>query len=240
MRMKVYWLIGLLSGLSVWASVPPEHWPLDAATVGSVKTNSGIEIESGTRFTLHRIEEGQVLGTFGRKGTYWIDVEKTNVTTLADQIARGDLDKNGPNLVERLYNTLYLRNKEGVNKPIRFTDLSDKKYLLFYFAYGADEAHGTFISELSQQYAAIRHGLPSLELIMIQCDALVFKNADPGSISWPFMAVHMSHAYKDAMHLGQAQSASSFVLTGSNGNVIQRFQPNATLDEIKAALSALR
>lgn len=240
MRMKVYWLIGLLSGLSVWASVPPEHWPLDAATVTSVTTDSGIEIESGTLFTLHRIEAGQALGTFGRKGTYWIDVEKTNVTTLADQIARGDLVKKGPNLVERLYNTLYLRNKEGVNKPIRFADLSDKKYLLFYFAYGADEAHGTFISELSQQYAAIQEGLPSLELIMIQCDALVFKNADPASISWPFMAVHMSHAYKDAMHLGQAQGSSSFVLMGSNGNVIQRFEPDATLDEIKAAVSALR
>lgn len=240
MRMKVYWLIGLLSGLSVWASVPPEHWPLDAATVGAVKTDSGVEIQSGTRFTLHRIEEGRVLGTFGRKGTHWIELEKTNVSTLADQIARGDLEKKGPNLVERLYNTLYLRNKEGVNKPIRFADLSDKKYLLFYFAYGADEEHEAFVSKLSEEYAAMQNEIPGLELIMIQCDALVFKNADPKSIRWPFMAVHISHAYKDAMHLGQAAGASSFVLTGSNGNVIQRFELDVALDEIKVAVSALR
>ena len=239
MRIEVYWVICFLGGLSVWASVPPEHWPLDAATVGAVKTDSGVEIQSGTRMTLLRIEEGRVLGTFGRKGSHWIDLEKTNVSTLADQIARGDLKKKCPNLVERLYNNLFLRNKQGLNKPIRFADLSDKKYFLFYFAYGADEAHGSFISELSQQYAAIQQELPSLELIMIQCDALVFKNADPKNITWPFMAVHLSHAYKDAMLLGQAPGASNFILTGSNGNVIQRFELDATLDEIKVALGAL-
>lgn len=211
----------------VSAAIPsPEYWPPIAQTKQAISLDGNLQLKKGVRFTLLRIEGERVLGTFGRQGTHWIDIDATDVVELSTAIESGQLAKFAPNLVERLYTTLYQRVESGEAKPVRLQDLKHAKYLLFYFAHGHDVRHAKNVEQFSDAYSELRAKLPELEVIMVQCDGLVFKQAEPHQITWPFMAVHLSYAYAEALHLGQDNEGSSFVLTGSNGDLLARYNPS--------------
>ena len=201
----------------------PDFWPLEGQLTESIQLSEQRVLKEGDRFTLLRIEDGRVLGTFGRQGTQWINLDATNVLVLSTKIQAGEIAKQAPNLVERLYTTLYQSTESGKPQPMRLEELKDKKYFLFYFARGLEANHAAIVGQLSEVYADIRLSVPSLEWIMIQDDGMVFRNADREKIDWPFMALHLSYAYSEALHLGQSMGSTTFVLTGSNGDILRRY-----------------
>lgn len=219
----------------------PEFWPLSGQLVEAVQVSNESGLKEGERFTLLRIEDGRVLGTFGRQGTQWVDLDATDVIELSAAIQEGKVVKHAPSLVERLYTTLYQRKESGETNPMRYQELKDTQYLLFYFAAGLQSDHADVVDQLSEAYSAMQALAPGLELIMVQNDGMVFKNADAAKIRWPFMALHLSYAYSEALHLGQDVESASFVLTGSNGDILRRYNLRETTveDIAKDALAAI-
>ena len=118
----------------------------------------------------------------------------------------------------------------------------ETRVLLFYFAAGQDEGHKKRIKKLSQQYTYWKKEFPEFEFIMIQEDALVFKqlnNKERAKIIWPFMSATSSLAYSEYMFLEQSDSPS-FVLTGAEGNIIQRYSlEENTLKEIIGSVTGI-
>ncbi|MBC8190267.1 MAG: hypothetical protein H8E75_07540, partial [Puniceicoccaceae bacterium] len=160
-----------------------------------------------------------------------------NIAELAKGIESGVVKKNAPNLAERLYKTLFRLDAQGRIIPLELKELKDYKFVLFYFAHGKGSSHADTVGALAENYMRWRELRPELEVIMIQCDAVVFQIPNRTDIQWPFMAASQSLAYLEALHLGQNPHVDSFVITGINGNIVHRY--DLSVDTIPSIVESI-
>lgn len=202
------------------ASKESDLWPTHLSVTEAVQSN-GRELVPGPPGVLMRIEDGQALIDFGRRGVHWVDLSKTDFISRSESMA-GSSDIKLGNYVLMFGGNIAQIHDGGLQRPERDWHVQVKNLLLVYLQPEAMSA--ATIDELKRINQQGKSAAEPFQIILLPMQVLIPRDGsriDPTLSDFLIIPYPISEAYAKAMcHVDEPIDALSFVMIDKNGMLL--------------------
>ena len=199
--------------------LPSSLWPHFV----SVKDAEALSIKEGSRGTLIRVVEDQLLVDFGRNGLLLLDADRTDfLQHITDRIS-GSEDKEFPNLAMQIGNKLIRFDLGTKSGAIRFEKIEHKTlYVLLYLdQYSPDLAQD--LLDFGAAYTSLEQQFPGIIAVLMPEDRKFYDFAATTGYQVPMITPHVRKGYMNSL-THAVDHYPALIISDANGKILAQKQ----------------